>query len=110
MTDFPRLVFAVLALTLAIGAQALDVQEAKSAGWVGEQRNGYLGLVSSTAPADARDLVARINRERRTYYEQIAVKNQLQVQAVELLAADKAMQKTPSGQFVQAADGSWVKK
>jgi uncharacterized protein len=110
MRNILRTFGAALALTIAVAAQALDVQEAKDAGWVGEQRDGYLGLVSNAAPNDARELLARINAERRASYQQIADRNNLDRQTVELLAAEKAIQKTLPGQYVQAADGSWVKK
>ena len=101
---------ALITLVLSIGVQALDLQEAKRAGWVGEQRDGYLGLVSEQVPAGVRELLARVNQERRSSYQDIAAKNNLDVRAVEALAAEKALQKTAPGLYIQAADGSWVKK
>ena len=86
------------------------MQEAKSAGEGGEQRDGYLGLVTSSAPPEARQLVTEINQARRASYQEIAGKNGIELRAVELLAAEKALQKTPSGQLIQAEDGSWSRK
>ncbi|MBK9467798.1 MAG: YdbL family protein [Gammaproteobacteria bacterium] len=105
-----RILLTAAAITAASAALALDVQEAKSAGWVGEQRDGYLGLVTSSAPPEARQLVTEINQARRASYQEIAGKNGIELRAVELLAAEKALQKTPSGQFIQAEDGSWSRK
>ena len=98
------------AITAGSAAVALDVQEAKDAGWVGEQRDGYLGLVAPSAPPAAKQLLTEINAARRASYQEIAAKNGIELRAVELLAAEKALQKTPSGQFIQAEDGSWVRK
>lgn len=110
MRNFLKTFGAVVALTVAVAAQALELQDAKAAGSVGEQRDGYLGVVVENASTDVRELVARINHERRASYQQIAERNNLDRQTVELLAAEKAIGKTAPGQYVQADDGSWVKK
>jgi len=103
-----------LAITIAIGIAmplwALEIQDAKNAGWVGEQRDGYLGLVSPGAPAEAKELVAQINQARRQSYQQLATRNKLDLATIEALAAEKAIGMTQPGHHVQAADGSWVKK
>ena len=110
MRKMLKVLLTAAAITAGSAALALDVQDAKSAGWVGEQRDGYLGLVSASAPPDAKKLVTEINEARRASYQEIAGKNGIELRAVELLAAEKALQKTPSGQFIQAEDGSWVRK
>ena len=105
-----RTAFLATALAAGTTAFALDLQEAKSAGWVGEQRDGRVGLVSPSAPADARGLVAEVNRARRQSYQDIAAKTGADLRSVELLAAEKALQKTQPGNFIQAPDGSWTRK
>ena len=110
MRKMLKVLFTAAAITAGSAALALEVQEAKGAGWVGEQRDGYLGLVSASAPPDAKKLVTEINEARRASYQEIAAKNGIELRAVELLAAEKALQKTQSGQFIQAEDGSWVRK
>jgi len=110
MRKMLKVLFTAAAITAGSAALALDVQEAKSAGWVGEQRDGYLGLVAPSAPPEAKKLVSEINQARRASYQEIAAKNGIELRAVELLAAEKALQKTQSGQFIQAEDGSWVRK
>ena len=44
-----QLLCAVLMMLLTFNAAAMDLQQAKTAGLIGEQRNGYLGLVSGDA-------------------------------------------------------------
>jgi len=97
-------------LVFSVGLWAQDLHAAKDLGWVGEQRNGYLGLVDAKAPASAQQLIRQVNAERRRHYAEIAAKNQIELNKVELLAAEKALQKTPSGQFIQSADGRWIRK
>ena len=110
MRKMLKVLLTAAAITAGSAALALDVQEAKSAGWVGEQRDGYLGLVAPSAPPEAKQLLTEINQARRASYQEIAAKNGIELRAVELLAAEKALQRTQSGQFIQAEDGSWVKK
>ena len=100
---------AAVLISLASMAFALDISEAKNRGWVGEQLDGYLGLVNSSVPAEARKLVADINQQRRASYQSIAQKNQLPLATVEQLAAKKAIEKTERGHFVQTAAG-WTRK
>jgi len=61
-------------LLMMHGAFAADLKTAKEQGWVGEQNNGYLGLVKSDAPADLKALVADVNGQRRAQFTQIATK------------------------------------
>jgi uncharacterized protein len=99
-----------LLVVVALPAAAQDLQEAKRAGWVGEQRDGYLGLVDPGAPPAVRQLIQQVNAERRRNYTAIAAKNGTELNKVELLAAEKAMQRTAAGHFIQGPDGSWVRR
>ena len=87
---------------------AITLDAAKQQGLVGEQLNGYLGAVNSTSEVQA--LIKDINAKRKKAYLKIAKKNQLTLDQVAALAAKKAIEKTPAGQYVQRADGSWTKK
>lgn len=87
---------------------ALSLEEAKSKGLVGEDVTGYLGAVQQTP--EVMQLIKDINSKRRAKYEQIAQQNGTPVAAVEALAAKKAIEKTPSGEFIKSASGQWVKK
>jgi len=111
-TLFP--LFAILIMTFCLtglntnNAWAAGLHQAKAAGQIGEQANGYLGIVSNGAGIPA--LVQSINQQRRAVYQNIARKNGTSLQAVEQLAGQKAISKTPSGQYVQSPSGGWVRK
>jgi uncharacterized protein YdbL (DUF1318 family) len=55
-------------------------------------------------------LARDVNNQRRELYQQIARQNNLTLEQVAALAFDKAVEATPTGQFLQNASGSWVKK
>ncbi len=99
-----------LLLTLAPAAWAISLQDAKQQGLVGEQRDGYIGLVVSTTNAEVSQLIAEVNRERLARYEQIARENGISLEQVQALAAKQAFEATQSGHFVQDANGRWQKK
>lgn len=88
---------------------AIELEQAKQQGLVGETASGYLGAVSGGS-AEVQELVNRINAERRQRYQGIAAKNNTPVSAVEALAGKKAIDMTQKGQFVQTAGGGWTKK
>ncbi len=102
------LVSATSLLAWPTASMALELPDAKSQGLVGEKADGYLGVIKSSPEVQA--LVARINKARRQYYEDVAKRNGTSVDIVEKLAGKKAIDKTPSGQFVQLPPGSWVRK
>ncbi len=88
-------------------AFALDLQTAKAQGLVGETATGYLAPIKATP--EVQQLVNTINSKRKKAYQQIAQRNGTQLSAVEQLAGQKAIEKTPPGQFVNS-NGSWQKK
>ncbi len=103
-------VMLLLALLSASLAWALSLDEAKNSGLVGEQRNGYLGIVVARPSAELKHLVEEINSKRREVYQQIAQRNDLSLEAVTTLAGRKAVKKTAAGNYVQGADNGWQKK
>jgi uncharacterized protein YdbL (DUF1318 family) len=50
-----------------------------------------------------------VNQKRRQAYEEIARRNRTQLEAVEALAGEKAIQNTKPGYFVEGP-GGWMKK
>ena len=88
-------------------AHAAPIDDAKAAGLVGEQPDGYLGAVKP--PNDAtKALIQQINGERRVHYEKIAKKRGTEVAAVAALAGKKLVGKAGKGEFVRKPDGEWV--
>ena len=102
----PLLIFCLL-FSFASHA-ALNLQQAKQQGLVGETTTGYLAAVKSSAAVNA--LVKQVNDKRRQLYQQMANKNQLSLTQVEQLAGRKAIAKTAAGHYIQTDSGQWQKK
>lgn len=96
---------AALAMNLNQAMSALPA--AKSAGQLGEQPNGYLGVVSNAG--DAAEIARQINAARKAEYQKVARDNGVALSDVELIAGQKAIDRTPSGQYIQV-NGQWTKK
>jgi uncharacterized protein YdbL (DUF1318 family) len=108
MTIFSRVSVLVAGLIFSLFAFALTLDSAKQQGLVGEQPSGYLGVVGKSTP-DVEALVLDINQKRRSAYEGIAKRNGTDISAVEQLAGKKAIEQTPTGQFIRLPSGDWVK-
>jgi uncharacterized protein YdbL (DUF1318 family) len=104
-----QLAVALGLLLVAAAGHAIDLDEAKRTGLVGETAEGYVGLVNPSAPAEVRALVDDVNARRRAEYQRIARDNGIALEQVEALAARKAIEKTPSGGWVRI-DGTWRPK
>ena len=96
---------AALAMSLNEAMSALPA--AKSAGQLGEQPNGYLGVVSNGG--NAAEIARQINAARKAEYQKVARDNGVALNDVELIAGQKAIDRTPAGQYVQV-NGQWTKK
>lgn len=90
-------------------ALALDLEQAKAAGLVGERADGLLGAVPSAPAPEIRALIDRINGDRMAEYRRIAQQNNTSPQAVMAIAGSKLIDRAPDGQFVNPGDG-WVRK
>jgi hypothetical protein len=112
MRHLNYLTMALLVMLFAASAHvfAADLQSAKSAGWVGEQLDGYVGLVDPKAPADIKALVQTVNQKRRNIYQQLANKKGVPLADIEKVAGQRNIQRTPKGQYIQAPSGLWVRK
>lgn len=104
----------LLAFCLSLSAWAMTLNEAmsglgaaKQGGLVGEQPNGYLGVVRNEG--QAAEIARLINDARRAEYQGLAKQNGIPLTDVETLAGQKALDKTPSGQYIQR-NGQWVRK
>jgi uncharacterized protein YdbL (DUF1318 family) len=79
---------------------------AREAGKVGEQADGYLGIVGAADPALQR-LVDDINIKRRAVYAEKAKENNATLEAYALTAGCQAVARTTPGEKYRAPDGSW---
>lgn len=93
---------------LAFNAFAISLDEAKTQGLVGEQLDGYLGLVVQNS--EALEVIEDVNAKRKQLYQKLAEKNGVNLEVVAKLAAEKAAAKTQTGHYIQNMDGEWVKK
>ncbi len=97
-----------LAMLLAAPAYALDLQEARASGTVGEKLDGYVAARSDAA--DVAALVAEINAKRKAEYARISKENSQPIAVVAKLAAAQIINNLDAGVYYQAADGSWKKR
>jgi hypothetical protein len=79
---------------------------AREAGKVGEQPDGYLGIVGAADPTLQR-LVDDINIKRRAVYAEKAKENNATLEAYALTAGCQAIARTTPGEKYRAPDGSW---
>jgi len=102
----------ILALALfaapAVLADGLDTY--KASGEVGEQLDGYVGIVTGSPSAEVKATVDDINKKRRTKYASIAKERGLNVSQVAALAGKKLATRTPSGQYIRDDTGKWRKR
>ncbi|OCG23301.1 hypothetical protein A9G11_06020 [Gilliamella sp. wkB108] len=97
--------FSSVALTLD---QAMDsLSQAKAKGLVGEQADGYLGIVKSEG--NAGEIAQLINQARKQQYQKVSSETNVPLSEVEKRAGSKAQEKTPAGQYIKQ-QGQWQKK
>jgi hypothetical protein len=79
----------------------------RASGQVGEQADGYLGLVGS-APAAVRAQVDSVNIKRRAYYTDLAAKRGAKIEEVAATTACELFRtKIAQGQYYRLPDGVW---
>ena len=91
-------------------AAKATVDAAKAAGQVGEQADGYLGLVSGDAPAPVRAAVAEINAGRTDAFKDAAAKAGTSVDVAGAAVGKQLFDRLPAGQYYRTAEGRWAKK
>ena len=104
---------ASFAPTIAVAQSAAAkaaVDAAKARGEVGEQSDGYLGLVKGSADAALTAAVAEINAGRAAAYRDIASKTNVTPEAAGIATARQLIARAPAGQSYRDDQGKWVKK
>ncbi|MDE0878495.1 MAG: YdbL family protein [Sphingomonas bacterium] len=79
---------------------------ARAAGEVGEQPDGYLGVVGGGA-ASLRALVSNINIQRKAAYTQKATSSGATVEQMAFTSGCNLIAQTQPGEKYKAPDGSW---
>lgn len=108
MKILSRIALALSILVFSSPAFALDLNEARAQGIVGEQRDGYVAVIKPSAEAQA--LANEINARRKEEYARISKANGQAVNVVATLAAQQIIQKLSTGSLYQDSNGAWVKK
>ena len=98
-----------LILAIALPAFALDLDEARAKGALGERSDGYVAAVKDSPSAEIVKLAAEINAKRRAAYEDIAKKTGAPLEAVAALMGEKLIASRPAGVWINAGSG-WVEK
>ncbi len=105
-----KLFVALGLLMLLNNAWAIDIQDAKEQGLIGEANSGYIAAVRSPASAEVRALIADVNGKRKAAFESTAQKTGATVAQVANRFYELAVQKTKPGHYYQDAGGRWQKK
>jgi len=108
---FGTAIIAAAALAVASPLLAADpvVEQALSAGAVGEQWDGYLGFVSAPS-SDLKAAVDAINIKRRAGYTQIAASRNVTVDQFAQTTACQTLRAVKPGQAYKLKDGAWKKR
>ncbi|PCI50410.1 MAG: hypothetical protein COB58_10815 [Thalassobium sp.] len=94
-------------MLFSMASWALELDDAKAKGLVGEQVNGYLGLVKADN-MEAAALVVDINRQRKVKYQEIANKQNTQLANIEKIAGEKLVEKaSEDGFYYLNSTGGW---
>jgi hypothetical protein len=110
----------ILAAAIAVGALAAGTGYAmlqadasaslRATGKVGEQADGYLGLVEG-ADASLRAQVDAVNIKRRAYYTELASKRGAKIEEVAAATACEIFaSRVQPGQFYRLPGGGWQKR
>jgi uncharacterized protein YdbL (DUF1318 family) len=114
MRNTPTFLAAALAFTALASpaaAQTAALNEAKAACLVGEQADGYIGVVSGASPsAEARRDMRDVNQRRKAHYEDLARRNGVTVQVAATLTAQQLINQAPPGHCVRDQSGRWIEK
>ncbi|AQR74532.1 YdbL family protein [Sphingomonas sp. LM7] len=102
---------AALTATLLVAAPALAQRDpaysaARAAGQVGEQPDGYLGVVGASTPA-LQALVNNINIQRKKQYTAQAASGST-VQQMAFVTGCNLVLRTEPGEKYQTPDGRWL--
>jgi uncharacterized protein len=91
-------------------ADKAAVDAAKSQGVVGEQADGYLGLVSGSADPAVAAAMAAINAGRAAAYSGIAAKTGVTSEAAGQATGQQLIDRLPAGEYYKPLNGSWTRK
>jgi len=87
------------------------VDSAKARGEIGEQIDGFLGVVNGASPSSAvLDAMSEINIARKTVYTRLATQQNVQMDVVAQITGEKQIKKAASGHYIKDLSGTWKRK
>jgi len=89
-------------------AFALDLQQARGSGLVGERLDGYIAAVNPSP--EVMRLVEEVNAKRKQEYARISKEKGQPVDVVAKLAAEQIISGLAPGSLYQSPDGGWKKR
>lgn len=95
-------------MVMSFPAFALDLQEARAAGLVGETPSGYVEAVVNRP--DVQALVNEVNAKRKQEYARISQANGQSVDVVAKLAAEQVMNRLSPGSYYKDGSGTWKQR
>ncbi len=99
---------ATLSPGLAAAASA-EVERAKDQCIIGEQMDGYLGIVDAArADTSLQRAVRDINQQRKAVYADLASRNGVTIDVTAALTAEKLINQLTSGQCYKNQGGRWI--
>lgn len=104
--------FAFAAVSPAVGQEAIDtVRAAKADCEIGEQIDGFLGVVDDNAiSASVQDAMDEINLLRRARYAELASEQGVSLEVVARLAGERLVERAAeAGQCALDDSGAWVR-
>ena len=97
--------FTIIVLLFAFPAYAMDLQQARNAGLVGEQLSGYVVALKESPEIMA--LVKEVNAWRRQEYVRISNENKQPLEVIAKIYAEQIISGLEPGNLYQAAGGAW---
>ncbi len=84
------------------------VDNAKSAGLVGETIAGYLALTGSSASPEIVNAMNEINIRRKSVYTKKAREQNVQIDVIATITGEKLVAKAKPGEKVLDSTGNWI--
>ena len=97
-------------ISVSASAASATIEDAKARCIVGEQADGYLGIVDDNAADTAlRREVRDINQQRKALYADLAAQNGVSIEVTAALTAEKLINEAGGGECVRDGNGEWIK-
>lgn len=95
------------------GADAASpmIEIAKSQCIVGEQSDGYLGVIDQMAASEeVKREVRAVNQQRKAAFADLAARNGVTIEDAASLTGKRLVESATSGECVRTPDGTWAKQ